>query len=121
MPQRRTVLLLSLALGLFAPGCLSPTLPPLPPPAQPSLVQNMGQGEVLIEGTVPLAEAKVLLLNRTTEQIVGALVHDGSYSLLIRAELGDRVDLWYSSSGVDSPVIGFNIAEGASRPSDAGQ
>jgi hypothetical protein len=109
MLQRRAIFQLSLALGLCVSGCLSPTLPPLPPPAQPSLIRSMGDGEVLVEGNMPVAEAKLLMLNRQTEQIYGVFAHDGSYSVLIRAEEGDRIDLWYSSLGVDSPVIGFNI------------
>jgi hypothetical protein len=120
MPSRRTLLLSSLALALLVPSCLSPTLPPLPPPAQPSLVQPMGEGEVLVEGTIPISEAKVLLLNRDSELIYGALTHDGSYSVLMQARQGDQISLWYSSSGVDSPVVSFNVGAPGNTP-DAGR
>ncbi|HEX2731722.1 MAG TPA: hypothetical protein VHM70_08960 [Polyangiaceae bacterium] len=107
MVSRRSLLLIASA--LLAAACLSPTLPPLPPPGQPALVKPMGDGEVLVEGELPVQEAKLLLLNRATEEISGKFVHDGAYSVLIRAEKGDRIDLWYSTLGVDSPVTGFNV------------
>jgi hypothetical protein len=91
---------------------LSPTLPPLPPPGQPAVVKQMNDGEVLVEGTLPVQDAKLLLLNHDTDEIRGQFVHDGSYSVLMPARTGDRLDLWYSVGGVDSPVYGFNVPEG---------
>jgi hypothetical protein len=60
---------------------------------------------------LPVQDAKLLLLNHDTDEIRGQFVHDGSYSVLMPARTGDRLDLWYSVGGVDSPVHGFNVPE----------
>lgn len=78
-------------LALFAPACLSPTLP-LPPPEMPSSMHpsSTGQGLWTIAGDCDPG-ALVTVFNERTGQ--GAVVEDrektGRYSVLIRAEVCD--------------------------------
>ncbi len=106
--DRRSVLVSLVASGLLV-ACNSPTLPPLPPPNEPRVIQHMGDGEVLLEGSIPVEEAKLLVLNTHNDEIVGVFTHDGGYSVLVRAEPGDFIHLWYSTAGVDSPLARFSI------------
>lgn len=109
---RRTLstLLLSCAGVVVALSCNTPTLPPLPPPAEPRVVQHMGDGEVLLEGTLPVEGAKLLVLNLETNEIRGVFLPNANrYSLPISAEPGDFIHLWYSLAGTDSPLARFEI------------
>ncbi len=118
--DRRSCLLFLLTYGA-ALACNSPTLPPLPPPNEPRLVQHMGDGEVLLEGSIPVEEAKLLVLNNNNDEIRGVFTHDGTYSLLIAALPGDFIHLWYSTAGVDSPLARFTIPplpEGLEAPQE---
>jgi hypothetical protein len=70
----------------------------------------MGDGEVVLEGTLPVEGAKLLVLNLETNDISGVfLPNANSYSLLITAEPGDFIHLWYSLAGTDSPLARFEI------------
>lgn len=103
---------------LAGSACNSPTLPPLPPPGEPRLIEPAGDGEVLIEGRIPVEEAKLLMLNLNNDQIRGVFTHDGRYSVRLPAVSGDYIHLWYTTSGHDSPVESFEIPEFPESPMD---
>lgn len=108
--RRFAVILGLLGAGLTA-GCASPTLPPLPPPSRPSLIMSAGQGEVLLEGSVPVAEARVLVLNTKTKLIFGELITSNRYSIVAQAQPGDRLQLSYSSSNHSSASVDFEVPD----------
>jgi hypothetical protein len=110
MRRRLVLALLVTGAGLLA-ACHSPTLPPLPPPSEPQSIEHVGGGQVLLEGTLPVEQAKLLVLNYHTDEITGVFTRDGAYSLVVRAEPGDFMELWYSTLGFDSPTARFEIPE----------
>ncbi len=117
-----SLLLLSWVTSVACWSCNTPTLPPLPPPAEPRVIQHVGDGEVVLEGTLPVDGAKLLVLNLETNDIRGVfLPRDNRYSLLITAEPGDFMHLWYSVAGTDSPLARFEIPPRPEPiPTDAG-
>lgn len=101
---RRSLLIL---VGAFAVGCLSPTLP-LPPPSKPSVEGPDEQGNVTLDGWV-IGDA-VYAGNPRTKEIRGQFVaDDGHYRFAIPAEVGDELELWYSSATQTSPIIVFTV------------
>lgn len=107
--RRQIIAMLAALLGASLSGCNSPTLPPLPPPSEPRVVQHLGNGEVLLEGRIPVPEAKLLVLNTATDEIRGVFTRDGRYSFPVPAQEGDFMHLWYSTEGLDSPLYRFTI------------
>jgi hypothetical protein len=108
--RRRFALLVVGVSALVSGGCNTPTLPPLPPPAEPRVIQHVGDGEVMLEGTLPVEDAKLLVLNLQTNEIRGVFLPDErNYVLLIEAQPGDFMHLWYSLAGQDSPLARFEI------------
>ena len=96
--------LVSLAMG----ACLSPTLP-LPPPRQPD-VERVGQGQYRLSGEVPEA-GRAEAMNDCTGLIYGirTLEEDMSYSFVVQAAPGDRMQFWYQSGGKTSDSVFFVI------------
>ena len=110
-PISRRQLLVTLTLvgiGLVV-GCASPTLPPLPPPGRPSVIMTTGEGFVYLEGSVPVAEARVLVLNTRSREIFGQLVTDRRYGFEVRASSGDLLQLSYSAQDHSSPAVEFEV------------
>jgi len=110
MSVRRQSLIAALV-GLVLSCGVSPTLPPLPPPDEPASFRSTSSGLVLIEGFIPVDEAKVFILNHHTQKIAGQFVHDQEYAIEILAEGGDSMLLWYSASGFQSDTVSFEIPE----------
>ncbi|HKY37639.1 MAG TPA: hypothetical protein VJN18_16975 [Polyangiaceae bacterium] len=87
--------------GLCLAGCLSPTLP-LPPPAKPDVSAPNEDGFARIQG-VAAPQAEVIAWNRSSDLLAGQVTGDDSrYDFLIRAEAGDRIDVWYTQGTDES-------------------
>jgi len=100
--SRRTLLTWA-GLGAVVPGCISPTLP-LPPPSAPDGT-DLGNGTYRLIGSVPIVST-VLIRNRRTSAVVGlSLVM--AYDLIVAAEKGDVMVLWYETEqgDISSPVL----------------
>jgi hypothetical protein len=96
--------------GLFAPACLSPTLP-LPPPSRPVIEGPDERGNVTLSGNV-MPEAEVYAHNTETDRIDGQLTGpDGAYSIVVAAEVGDEITFWYTIGARKSPDILFRVPE----------
>lgn len=104
-PRRRWLL----AAGLVLAGCLSPTLP-LPPPSKPTVEGPDQQGMVTLSGRTEEG-ADVFAANLRTGDIVGKIdiENDGLYVIVIAAEVGDEMQLWYTLGTEESPSIVFKI------------
>lgn len=87
-------------------SCLSPTLPPLPPPNQPE-THYVDEGLLLVEGRVPVPEARVVLLNVDTSRLAGQLIRDHRYNFLVAAQPGHVLELWYEVGRERSDPIQF--------------
>jgi hypothetical protein len=114
----RRGLLAWVALGVLASGCLSPTLP-LPPPAPPD-VQEIGQGQYRLSGTLP-AEGTVIVENIRTNLIYG-IANTAAYVIVVEAAPGDDMAIWYVVSEKSSDTTPFQIPQNAPKAptSDAG-
>jgi hypothetical protein len=103
---RRAILLAACALWVSA--CLSPTLP-LPPPSKPTIDGPDSQGNVTLTGSVQ-PRATVYALNIATNEgrflVTGA---DGAYVIVIPAQSGDELSVWYSLGTDDSPSVVFRV------------
>ncbi|HLV20183.1 MAG TPA: hypothetical protein VKZ49_04855 [Polyangiaceae bacterium] len=105
--RARRVFLASL-LAALPVACLSPTLP-LPPPGRPEVEGPTAEGQVTLTGSVkPRAhvQAANLRAGRSWGQFTG---DDGRYTLVIEAQIGDEVVLWYSVGNDSSPSTVFTI------------
>ncbi len=110
--RRSLLLVLACCSASLALSCgVSPTLPPLPPPDEPQRFQSVGEGLVLIEGLIPIQEAKVFILNNNSQNISGQFVHDQRYAIEIEAASGDFLQLWYTEAGIESDAVGFEIPD----------
>jgi hypothetical protein len=106
------------AVALLATGCLSPTLP-LPPPSPPD-VTNIGEGQFRIQGSIPVVGTA--LIRNTRTQLVYGQAETQTFDIVVAAESGDRMILWYESSGDTSDPVQFRIDDGANAPPvDAGK
>jgi hypothetical protein len=116
--RRGVVTLLVLVAGLAA-GCLSTTLPPLPPPAEPQVTAPV-DGEVTISGRVLEPNAMVLAWNTNSDALAGQRTLDGKYSFKMRAEVGDTLALWYLADGYQSDGVYVEVpsAEGEGASSE---
>ena len=93
-------------LGLAAPACLSPTLP-LPPPSVPD-AQDLGNGTYRLSGALPIF-ATVLVRNQRTTEVRGKGPLT-AYELLVEAQQGDTMVLWYETdTGDQSSPVAFDI------------
>jgi hypothetical protein len=100
--SRRTLLAWA-GLGVAVPACISPTLP-LPPPSVPD-GSDVGNGTYRLVGALPLY-ALVLVRNERTELVTGkGPLTD--YDLLVAAEKGDDMTLWYETQigEISSPIL----------------
>lgn len=107
-PRRHFCAALVACVGLASCG-VSPTLPPLPPPDEPQTFRQTSAGLVLVEGMIPVDEAKVFILNHQSDRIFGEFVHEGRYAIEVEAVAGDFMQLWYSSGGVESDTVSFEL------------
>ncbi|MFO0556076.1 MAG: hypothetical protein U0271_47305 [Polyangiaceae bacterium] len=100
-----------LALGILAPGCLSPTLP-LPPPEEPETVHAESATSWQIVGTC-IEGAEVTLLNERTGRGVVVIDLDnlGLYSATLEGEPCDVVLLSQSVGTEDSDNTRFVLEE----------
>lgn len=117
---RRQLIGLWLVSGLTASACLSPTLPPLPPPVEPNL-SYVSEGQLQLSGYVSTERsARVIAVNANNDHVAGAIVRDGDYRFVIAAEPGDNIELWYEV-GVEVSDSVFLTAPPyeASSPADA--
>ncbi len=96
------------AWALLASACLSPTLP-LPPPSKPVIDGPDAEGNVTLTGTVT-SRATVYALNIGTGegrfQVTG---QDGAYAIVIPAQKGDELSVWYALGTDDSPSVVFRV------------
>jgi hypothetical protein len=110
MPRVPRRLALAVLLSAVLGGCLSPTLP-LPPPNRPDeIVGPNDQGMVLLRGRVLRPSARVQAFNTGTGKQAGDVADDGGvYEILIGAEVGDQIELWYEIGKESSTSILFTI------------
>jgi hypothetical protein len=102
--SRRTLLAWA-GIGIAAPSCISPTLP-LPPPDVPD-GRDVGNGQYRLQGSLPVLGTVIVQNTRTT-----LLVGKGPlryYDLLVGAEKGDVLVLWYETDGDVSSGIAFQV------------
>lgn len=106
--------LLALASGSLA-GCLAPTLP-LPPPSAPLVTTPDPAGFVRVTGRVQ-SHASVYILNTSTNKGVNQWTEeDGRYDLELRAEIGDRLNVWQKVGTHESDYV--EVVVPASTPID---
>lgn len=117
------------ALGVA--GCLSPTLPPLPPPAEPEM-QYVAPGQLSLKGVVSVrrntvVSTTVVALNGHTGELAGRVVYDGHYQFVIGAEPGDEIELWFEQGAEQSESLFLTAPDyawegdgGADAGTDAG-
>jgi hypothetical protein len=114
--SRRQVLVTLTLMGIgLAVGCASPTLPPLPPPGRPSVIMPTSEDSVYLEGSVPVARARVLVLNTRTDEIFGQMITERHYGFEVAASAGDLLQLSYSAGDHSSPAVEFEVPSGAQR------
>src|ERR1051325_9489505 len=102
--SRRTLLAWA-GIGVFAPSCLSPTLP-LPPPEVPD-GRDLGNGYYRLQGNLPVFGTVIIQNPRTSLGVnKGPLQF---YDLTIGAEKGDTLWLWYEVDGDMSSTIAFRV------------
>jgi hypothetical protein len=102
--SRRTLLAWA-GIGVFVPSCLNPTLP-LPPPEAPD-ARDIGNGQYRLRGALPVI-GTVIIQNTRTEVLSGK----GPlkfYDLVVGAEKGDTLILWYETDGDLSAAIAFQV------------
>ncbi len=106
MATRRFVLAL---LALLAVSCVSPTLP-LPPPSKPNVEGPDAAGNVTLDGYAENGD-RVIAWNHQTGDIRGQEVKDpnGHYRFPIPAQIGDAIELWYTSGDEQSTSLVFTI------------
>lgn len=90
----------------------------MPPPARPEIQGPDESGEVTLRGRVD-ARSEVYAENMRTGAIRGQHTADGAYRIVIGAEVGDRMQLFYRHMGDYSPTLEFLIPKPEPRP-DAG-
>lgn len=106
-------------LGLVAGACLSPTLPPLPPPGAPEL-SYVAPGQLQLSGMVSSRRStRVIAVNINNDQVAGEIVRDGTYRFVLGAEPGHRIELWYEV-GADVSDSLFLTAPDYDGVTDAG-
>jgi hypothetical protein len=111
---RRWFVGLCFAGGLGAAACLSPTLPPLPPPSEPDM-SYVADGRLRLSGSVPVdRSARVIAVNNRNSQLSGEITDTGRYDFTLPAEPGDDIEFWYEvgakvsdSVFVKAPSPGF--------------
>jgi CRISPR/Cas system-associated protein Cas5 (RAMP superfamily) len=109
--SRRRLLWVSVS-TLLSVACLSPTLP-LPPPSEPTVEGPTAEGKVLLTGTVG-ERAHVLVANMRLRRSWGEYAGpDGNYALLIDAQAGDELVLWYEVGNEQSPSTYFTVPDAA--------
>lgn len=95
--------------ALTVAGCLSPTLPPLPPPAEPEM-HYVAPGQLSLKGTVSVnrdtvVSTTVTALNGHTGALAGHVVYDGHYEFVLGAEPGDEIELWFEQGADESESL----------------
>jgi hypothetical protein len=80
----------------------------------------IADGELLVEGDLPVEDARVMVINQETALISGQVTKNGHYSLRIRAEVGDYLELWYEQGLYASSPRGFQAPQGGGRPAADG-
>jgi hypothetical protein len=105
LPRR----LFLIGFGLFGLSCLSPTIP-MPPPSRPDIEGPDAEGMVVLSGGVE-AGAHVYAENRRTGDIRGQQTNTGVYRIVIGAQVGDQMSLFYAHNGKFSPSVEFVIPE----------
>lgn len=92
---RRWFVGLFLAGGLGVAACLSPTLPPLPPPSEPNL-SYLEDGRLRLSGSIPVdRSARVIAVNNSNNQLSGEMTDTGRYDFTLPAEPGHDIEFWY--------------------------
>lgn len=95
---------LLLGAGLFAAGCLSPTLP-LPPPDRPDVSAPDEGGLVRLQGTA-VPQAEVIAWNHSNGLIAGQVTGDNArYDFTIKGDADDVIELWYAQGSDESPSV----------------
>ncbi len=106
-------------LGLAVSACLSPTLPPLPPPGDPNMAY-IGPNQLQLSGFVSSRRStRVIAVNNHNDQVAGEVVRDGTYRFVISAAPRDEIELWYEV-GADVSESLFLTAPAYDVTTDAG-
>jgi hypothetical protein len=93
--RRGIARLCALLAGAVATGCLSPTLPPFPPPAEPQTMTYIGPSQLRLSGVLSNKRAAVFAINTETGDIGGKFTRDGNYSFVVSASPGQELELFY--------------------------
>ncbi len=103
---------LLVSLGFALVGCLSPTLP-LPPPSQPDVSVPDAAGFVRLQG-IAAPRAEVFAYNHNNGLIAGQVTGaDSHFDFVIKAEVNDRIELWYAKGTDESQSVVFNVPTSA--------
>ncbi len=101
----------SLAAAVVAvalPGCLSPTLP-LPPPSKPTVEGPDEQGNVTLAGSVRAGATVYAQNNVTLSGVFTSDTPNGDYVLVLPANVGDEISVWYSLGTDMSSAVEFIV------------
>jgi hypothetical protein len=94
--------------GLWAAGCLSPTLP-LPPPDRPDVSAPDAGGYVRLQG-IAVPQAEVIAWNHGNDLIAGQVTGDDArYDFTIKADADDLIELWYVQGSDESPTVRVTV------------
>ena len=102
--SRRTLLAWA-GIGVFAPSCISPTLP-LPPPDVPD-GRDLGNGQYRLQGSLPMLGTVFIHNPRTSLGVNAGPLK--SYDIAIAAQKGDTLWLWYEVDGDQSSTVTFRV------------
>lgn len=106
-PLRRSLLL---GASLVFSACLSPTLP-LPPPDRPDVTSPDASGMARIRGTA-VPKAEVIAWNRGNDLLAGQVTgDDATYDFMIRADVGDIIELWYVKGTDQSSSVSVKVPD----------
>src|SRR5258706_10729176 len=98
--------LLLVVAGVCLVACLSPTVP-RPPPTQPAISGPDATGSVRLQG-VAASSSEVLAYNHSNKVIAGQVTgNDARYDIMIKAQVGDTIEFWYTQGTDESPSISF--------------
>lgn len=108
--------------GALVAGCISPTLPPFPPPSEPQTMTFVAPGQLRLQGVLNEERATVFALNPETGHIAGKLIRDGKYEFTIAAQPEQELELFYQVGREVSDSTFFRapkLASGESGTSSA--
>jgi hypothetical protein len=101
--RRGIAQLCALLAGTLVAGCLRPTRPPFPPPAEPKTMTYVAPGQLRLQGVLTHEKATVFAINSETGEIGGRVIKDGTYAFTVPAQPMQEIELFFQ--------VGFDASE----------